>query len=175
MAEKIETALDLVKRVVKDVNGLFTSAGALENASDFEDMNREAQARHGKLGRGATGTVSAYINHSRWVIDCPNCNSGIAGLPGVSEVVCLECGERYRVTFPQDRERIEEALLQRPRTNRHWRSGETADDLERENREHADDIRAILADEGIEATPEVTSRILRAINGAWTRARAGGD
>ena len=126
MAEKIETALDVLKQIVVP-----------PTVERFEQFCREAQARHGKTGQRHAGGIAAYINHSRWVADCPNCNAGIACHPGVSDAVCLECGERYRVAFPRDREGIEAVLLQRRKANRHWYPGETIDDLRRENEAHA--------------------------------------
>lgn len=128
MAEKILTAVDIVRRP----GGL-----PLKDKADFERMNREAQARHGKIGGKARGKITAYINHNRWVADCPNCGAGIGLLPDAGQAVCLECGERYSVTWPKEREAIEAVLLERRRVNRHWYPGETIDDLRRENEAHA--------------------------------------
>lgn len=127
MGEKIWTALDIIRKP----GGL-----PLGDTVDFEQMNNETAARHGKVGKKAQDQVSAYINHSRWVADCPNCNAGIACLPGVNQIVCLECGERYDVAWPADREGIESALLCRPQRNRHWRPGESVKDLKRENKQY---------------------------------------
>lgn len=66
----------------------------------------------------------AYVNHSRWVADCPECNGGIACWPGeMPEGVCLDCGHRYRPVFPpaKDRAAAEKTLLERSRPqNRNW-------------------------------------------------------
>lgn len=129
MAEKIQTALDLIKQP----GGL-----PMRDKADFERFNAETAARFGKIGQKASNVVTAYINYNRWVADCPNCGAGIACVPDCSQAVCLECGERYDVSFPDatTREAIEALLLMRPQRNRHWRPGETIEDLERENRDH---------------------------------------
>lgn len=163
MAEKILTAVDIVARVIKGPDGRVIDTVRLKDTADFEQLNKETQARHGKLGQKARAKIRAYISDNRWVADCSNCNSGIALHPDVNLVVCLECGESYTVTWPKDRDKVEEALVCRPRKNRHWFPHETVDDLHRQNEEHIDAIRTILANEGIEATPEVASKIARAM------------
>lgn len=97
----------------------------------------------------AVGQVIAYVNHGRWVADCP---AGDGGALCVSMkdpfFMCPYCanednaGQWYRVRFPAraTRERLEHALLVRPAKNgfeattRNWRPGETDADLRRENR-----------------------------------------
>ncbi len=127
MNERIQTALDIITPLRWSDKG---------DGRNFAQMCAEAAARHGKIGKPVVGEVLAYVNYSRWVADCLNCSAGMALQPGVNQVVCLECGERYDVTWPKDREAIEALLLLRPQRNRHWRPGETIEDLERENREH---------------------------------------
>jgi len=127
MAEKILSAIDILRKR----NGL-----PLRDATEFEALNRETQARYGKIGHKTFSTVAAYVNHNRWVADCQNCGAGMALQPGVNQVVCMECGERYDVAWPEDRDAIEGLLVTRPRKNRHWYPRETLRDLRRENREH---------------------------------------
>ncbi len=156
MAEKILTALDIIRK---------PGGVPLRDVADFEGMNREAQARHGKVGKKVKVKIVAYVNHNRWVADCPYCGAGIGLLPEVSPVTCLECGESYTVTWPKDREAIEEVLTCRPRKSRHWLPHETIDDLKRENEQHIDVLRRTMADEGIDVSPEIAAKALRAIQG----------
>jgi hypothetical protein len=164
MSEKILTALDIVARCAKAPDGRVIGL-PLKDAADFEQLNKEAQVKHGKVGRKSIIKVAAYVSDNRWVADCPNCNAGMALLPDVKQVVCLECGEPYSVTWPKERQAIEDALTLRPRKNRHWFPHETIDDLTRENDQHIDVLCKTMADEGIDVTPEVAAKILRSIKG----------
>ena len=86
------------------------------------------------------GSVDAIINHGRYIVNCPN-NCGGATLVSNKEpyFICVRCGspendgQLYNVKFPQERTKIEEALLKRPNTNRNW-TKETVAELEDENR-----------------------------------------
>jgi len=79
--------------------------------------------------------VAAYVNHGRWVADCPECGGGVGAWPANLEGACLDCGHVYGVTFPAGCDRAEEILRSRPPQNRHWRPdhGETLTDLATEN------------------------------------------
>ena len=105
---------------------------------------------------GATrGAVQAYINHGRWVVECPlahndavivsrasayySCASGGTGENG---------GRWYAVTFPADRADIEKELLRRASSHpykdakfRNWNTAETLGDLKRENSEHPERLK----------------------------------
>jgi len=87
-----------------------------------------------------TGTVlPAYVNHGRWVANCPNCNGGIFGPPAHGSHdqtgACLDCGWVYTLDYPVQAQAIERLLLLRPKPdNRNWLPGETVADLARENR-----------------------------------------
>jgi hypothetical protein len=77
--------------------------------------------------------VTAYVNFSRWVANCPECNGGIACWPEHKQGCCLDCGHVYRVVFPS-RPQVElatTALLRVPAKQRHWRPdlGQTAADV----------------------------------------------
>lgn len=82
-------------------------------------------------------SVSASVNHGRWIGDCPvaGCNNAEfagAGFP----FVCTECGYGpATVVFPANRQAIEALLLERPLSTRNWTPGETLADLALENRE----------------------------------------
>ena len=86
----------------------------------------------------AKGSVDAAINHGRYIVTCP---CGGASIVSSKEpfFVCVECGSPendgkfYNVKFPQERDKIEKALLKRPLVNRNWEK-ETIAELEDENR-----------------------------------------
>jgi ribosomal protein L37AE/L43A len=96
------------------------------------------------------GEVSARINHGRWLVDCPGCNSAL--VVDLTELVfmCVECGNNHndgkwlRVTVPRNRKAIEDELLKRPMNgrnpaeavNRNWEPGETLTMLKQENTDH---------------------------------------
>ncbi len=88
--------------------------------------------------------VTAYVNHGRWVADCPDRLCGGAELVDPDEPMffCLSCYNAHAgmawipVQFPDETERhaIETALLARERTqNRNWLPGESVDDLQEEH------------------------------------------
>src|SRR3954469_15639259 len=76
-------------------------------------------------------TVAAYVNHSRWVSDCPECNGAMGCWSELDTACCLGCGHEYAVTWPEDAATIEAVLLQRPtEASRSWNPGETIGALE---------------------------------------------
>lgn len=84
----------------------------------------------------ADETIDAYINESRWVADCPNCNGGIAAWPENEKGCCLDCGYVFSVAFPSSKDirEAEDALLARPERNRNWLpASESVSDLKTEN------------------------------------------
>ena len=92
--------------------------------------------------------IDAYVNHGRWVVECPDCT----GASFVSEIElrfwCLSCGNASvnfawrSVRMPKDREQIEAVLMFRPAaradraTTRNWTTDETVKDLQKENIDH---------------------------------------
>lgn len=84
--------------------------------------------------------VVAYVNHGRWVADCPDCN-GAEFVSMGAPFMCSNClnggsGVYRPVTIPAQRDAIERRLLQRKRVEtRNWR-GETVAQLTDENRRH---------------------------------------
>lgn len=87
----------------------------------------------------------AYVNHSRWVVDCPFCNSAQIASPDDRRFVCCDClnatvaGRFVEVVWPAAAERaqIEQLLLARGGVaNRNWSPGETAAELRLENAAH---------------------------------------
>jgi hypothetical protein len=84
----------------------------------------------------------AYVNHGRWVVECPVCGGGervptAEGSPTTILCQVPACGTELGVIFPEKRAQIESVLLLRENlVNRNWSPGETVADLEAENVEH---------------------------------------
>lgn len=89
----------------------------------------------------------AYLNHGRWVVECPRDGCANAYLARtapkrcecVSVEVCThseQCDQIIDVVTPDNRRAIELAVSTRPYANRNWRPGETVELLEAENIEH---------------------------------------
>ena len=100
-----------------------------------------------KLGEDAAKPATfAYVNHGRWLVDCPFCGSTQIAAKSDRRFLCAgadgcanaQVGGAYiPVVWPKDADRIEAELLQRPTpNNRNWMPGETVKDLRRENAEH---------------------------------------
>lgn len=85
----------------------------------------------------------AYVNHGRWVADCPG-GCGGAELAHDDVFMCRECGNvvtRHRpiaLVWPaeEDVRAIEAALVVRPVLNRNWAIDETIGALLAENAMH---------------------------------------
>tara|TARA_Y100000310_G_scaffold46368_1_gene43059 strand:+ start:628 stop:1053 length:426 start_codon:yes stop_codon:yes gene_type:complete len=96
------------------------------------------------------GEVAARINHGRWLVDCPGCNSALVIDLSQPAFMCVECGNNHnnqkwlRVITPRNRKAIEAELLKRPMNgrnpaeavNRNWEPGETVAMLKQENTDH---------------------------------------
>lgn len=91
----------------------------------------------------ANVTLEAFIQHGRWMTTC-QCRVGMLTSPAIPIACCSWCGAVYHdVTFPADREQIEQALLDRPhRESQSWKPPETLADLLLENEVHAMEIDA---------------------------------
>lgn len=66
----------------------------------------------------------AYVNHSRWVANCPGCGGGIACWPEHGHGACLDCGNVWPIIFPSPRDIAagSNVLLARPEAStRNWR------------------------------------------------------
>ena len=117
----------------------------------FRDINRpEARKRlrdrHRTLNIEVSNkTLRAEINHSRWLVNCPNCNNA-EFLFSDKRFWCTLCenggndGKLYKVIMPKNKMQIETLLEPRPIFNRSWKYPETIDDLARENKVHIKEI-----------------------------------
>ena len=110
---------------------------------------RQLGITHAQIGQPSQADASAeraiaYVNHGRWVADCPSdyCGGAMAVTPGLPFMcgTCLnvEIGCKYRlVEWPQVRGAIEEALSERPVPEvMNWRPGETVKALRDETGAH---------------------------------------
>lgn len=89
------------------------------------------------------GEIHAYVNHGRWIVECPHCKFAVPASKRHPAFYCLRCGniknggDGLRVVFPPDAQLIETILIRRPeKENRNWRPGETPGDLQIENLQH---------------------------------------
>ena len=82
--------------------------------------------------------LEARVDHARFIVDCPNCNSAEYYFED-KLFFCSLCrnsnvdGKVYKVKMPKERKAIEDILGKRPIKNRHWAEPETVEDLENEN------------------------------------------
>ena len=82
--------------------------------------------------------LEARIEHARFIVDCPNCNSAEYAFED-NLFFCSQClnsdieGKSRKVKMPKDRKQIEGILGKRLIKNRHWFPAETIEDLENEN------------------------------------------
>ncbi|MHA2062934.1 MAG: hypothetical protein ACXABY_00990 [Candidatus Thorarchaeota archaeon] len=107
-------------------------------------------APSGKEQTMAKWNTSAYLNHGRWIADCPLMHEGqpCMGAECVTEddpvFFCLSCGNQHvggdfiKVVFPKkkDRDKVELSLAERPESLRNWIPGETPKKIAKENRKH---------------------------------------
>lgn len=99
---------------------------------------------------GVTGgaPIRAYINHGKWVVECPDCTGAQVVSEEERRFWCVSCGNATinfawrHVRLPRDRDKIEAALVVRPAARadkaitRNWNLDETVADLEQENVDH---------------------------------------
>lgn len=90
-------------------------------------------------GRAVGEAVEAYVNHGRWIVECPDCASALLACHTDARFLCYECGNianggHWRpVAFPRKADVIDQLLMARPEKNRNWRPGETLKQLRAEN------------------------------------------
>lgn len=88
--------------------------------------------------------VQAYINHGRWIAMCECGGAEIVWAEGL--FMCQSCWNsahkhNFRtVEFPVKRAEIEAILERRPLLNRNWLLGEAISQLEKENKEHENEL-----------------------------------
>jgi hypothetical protein len=101
-----------------------------------------------------TNMARAYVNHGRWVADCPiECGSALNLDPGQILFACVECHSISHIDWPTNADEIWEALQERPFNKvRHWYPrqhdlavragiphGQTPEELRQEARDHMEE------------------------------------
>lgn len=102
------------------------------------------------------GDLPAHVNTGRWIVTCP-CGNHPSAHPEWNLACCVECGTYYKLNMPKNWKKAEALLLQRPIPNRRWyphkasaaehglKKAETLATLQRENKEHADELLSVAA------------------------------
>lgn len=84
--------------------------------------------------------LQVYLNHGRWVVDCPDCNGAQLACEDDPRFMCNECanaaaGGLWRaIEWPANRDGIEKAVGVRKLANQNWAPGQKVQDLEAETR-----------------------------------------
>ena len=82
-------------------------------------------------------TATAYLNHGRWVVDCPRDGCPESHHADADLFVCANCGLTSKVEIPVERAEIDRLTGLRPvPQTRNWQPGETLESLVEENRAH---------------------------------------
>ena len=83
----------------------------------------------------------AYLNHGRWVLDCPHGCGEAWLLADIAEVdfSCTLCGLPVSGTTENHATEIDRAVSGRSMNNRNWYPGETLEMLRLENARHGVD------------------------------------
>ena len=122
-----------------DTGDTYFNEIAKEGISGSAIANHKLQRdRIRGLGVYKGKALEARIEHARFLVDCPNCNSAeFAFEDGL--FFCSLCknsniqGKARKVKMPIERKQIEDILSMRPIKNRHWHPSETLQDLAKEN------------------------------------------
>lgn len=83
--------------------------------------------------------INAYVNHGRWIAECPDCCNAQLACKTDPRFLCNECGnvavgKLWRtVLFPPNTTGIEALLQNRPVANQNWVPGETPAQLATDN------------------------------------------
>ena len=107
------------------------------NRGAKEMLNRD---RIRSLELSTKKALEARIEHARFLVDCPNCNSAEFAFED-KLFFCSLCknsdiqNKVRKVKMPTERKKIEEILSVRPIKNRHW-TNETLQALAKENELH---------------------------------------
>jgi hypothetical protein len=114
---------------------------------DYRELRDQLDARAVALGQKnpipqypttrAPRIVHVYVNHGRWLWDCPICRASYMAA-GTARGYCTNCWNAaegwFPLAFPPERAAIEAALDDRPDpATRNWFPPETVADLEAEN------------------------------------------
>lgn len=154
---------------MKNVDYIITAAhlsGTNKGRDWLTKLKADIEARRGikivMKNEAADSPVYARIYRGHWIADCDVCGGAMFVDPSDPVFFCLECFNRREngrvrpVIFPDDRQEIERAILERPVNDyagvtdseragrafyaaggqtftRDWIPGETAEDIRRQN------------------------------------------
>jgi len=128
------------KRSVDSGETYFREVSGINKAGSKIAKKYLDRARLSNIPKAVEAPLNARIDHARWIVDCPNCNSAEYAFDN-DLFWCSECNNsdvtRVRmVRIPQGprRELIEQLLSIRKIKNRNWNSSESIQDLEEENK-----------------------------------------
>ena len=123
-------------RVVEEYPELKPEFWDSPQAAKEKAQQIDRLASSGEFTKVPGATAIAYVNHDRWVADCPVCN-GAELVERGHDMLCGSCGAVHDVDWPNDtdRKQAEALLAKRPAPLRNWNrhKGETADTLVAEN------------------------------------------
>lgn len=83
--------------------------------------------------------LKVYLNHGRWIAECPDCHGAQLACQEDPRFMCNECanvvvGNLWRaLEWPTNRPAIESAVDGRQAKNQNWLPGQGIDDLNRES------------------------------------------
>jgi hypothetical protein len=86
--------------------------------------------------------LKVYLNHGRWIAECPDCHGAQLACFDDQRFMCNECGNvavgnLWRaIEWPTNRSAIEDAVISRQEKNQNWLPGQTPDDLKQESDSH---------------------------------------
>jgi hypothetical protein len=118
------------------------------NWDDLKKPDEQWQAIQSKAFNAGLGlkqeidenqTVTAFINHGRWIVTCPFCPGAELASKTNPVFICQSCwnseigGKQLTVLFPEKVKDIEDALTVRPLDNRNWETTETVETLLADN------------------------------------------
>jgi hypothetical protein len=130
----------LIDRKPKGIHGPDQVFGAMSEAQHEAAYHAALRRRSIQSWVYVGQPIEVYINHSRSLIDCPNCGAGVSVSETWRRGLCRECGGDFQsaaLSFPPPPalEQIRAILAERPLKHRNWRPDESPDDLNKENRE----------------------------------------
>jgi len=129
-----------IKNTIDTGDTYFHEVSLSTHAGSVEAKRKQERQQINNLEVYDGKPLEARAEHSRWIVDCPNCDSAEFYFED-NLFMCSLCnnsnveGKVYKVKTPKDRKNIEVILGKRPIKNRHWREPETVKDLENENLE----------------------------------------
>jgi hypothetical protein len=114
----------------------YAHVGVHDPAS-YRAVHRKAMENAGRDVEVVDTTVTARVNHGRWLVDCECHGAGLTSPHRYNISACFDCGRVFtNVLFPEAVERIEALLVLRPDiTTRNW-VGESVGELTKQNEKY---------------------------------------